>query len=100
MTTEQVIDMVIAICPSIVTIITMIGVILRVIKSFTGLKKQVGTNDERYMRNLSELNEKMSQDIQELNGRMKTVLQENYELKKTLNETLTKIDHIDRRKSK
>lgn len=81
MTTEQIIQIVIGVFPSLTAIVTMIGVIAKTISAFTKLKKQVTD----------------MKDISELKVQMKQVLQENYELKKTLNETMTKIDHIERK---
>lgn len=81
MTTETIISLVISICPSVIAILTMIGVVLRVIHDFKNLHKTVTD-----MKSLEELNAKMGH-----------VLQENYQLKQKLNETLTKIDHIQRK---
>lgn len=80
MTTDQIISLIIGICPSVIAILTTVGVVLRVIKDFRDLKKQV--TDMKC--------------VEELNAKMSCVLQENYELKKKLNETLTKMDHIKR----
>lgn len=98
MTTDQIIDLVIEIAPSIVTIITVIGVIARVIMSFKGLKKDVTTDTTDHKEKVNQLYAKTHREIEELNSTMRQLVQENYELKKQLNETLTKMDHIDRRK--
>lgn len=81
MTTDQIIDLVMALCPSIIAILTMLGVVLRVVKDFRELKNQVTD-----MKSMEELNTKV--------GR---VIQENYDLKKQINQLLTKIDHIERK---
>lgn len=81
MTTEQIIDLVISLCPSVMAILTMVGVVAKTVREFTALKKQVTD-----MKSIEDLNTKLGQ-----------VIQENYELKKKLNETLTKIDHIERK---
>lgn len=81
MTTEQITSLIIAIAPYVLTVLTTIGMILKVMRDFKDLKATVTD-----MKCIQQLNEKMSQ-----------VLQENYELKKKLNETLTKIDHIQRK---
>lgn len=81
MTTEQITSLIISLCPSVLAILTMLGVVLRVLHDFRDLKKQVTD----------------MKAIQDLNVKMGQLLQENYELKKKLNETLTKIDHIQRK---
>lgn len=80
MTAEQITQLVLEIAPSLIAILTMIGTIAKVLLSFRDLKKQVVD-----MKCIDELKEQMSQ-----------IIQENYELKKTLNETMTKIDHVRR----
>lgn len=81
MTTDQIVSLIVGICPSVVTILTVASVIIRVVKDFKDLKKQV--ND---MKCFDDLNTKMGQ-----------LVHENYELKKKLNETLTKLDHVERK---
>lgn len=81
MTTDQIISLVIGICPSVIAILTALSVVLRVIKDFKDLKKQVAD-----MKCFDELNVKIS-----------NLIQENYELKRTLNQALTKIDRIERK---
>lgn len=73
-------EIIVAIAPYMVTIITFIGVIARVLNAFTKLKKEVVD----------------LKALDEVKNQMKQVLQENYELKKKLNETMTKIDHVRR----
>lgn len=81
MTTERIISLIISLGPSILSILTMVGVIMRVIKDFRDLKKSVAD----------------MKCIEELNVKMSVVMQENIDLKKKLNETMTKIDHIQRK---
>lgn len=80
MTTSEIIQLVIGCAPSVIAILTFIGVVLKVCHEFTALKKQVVD-----MKAMDTLKEEMT-----------AVLHENYELKKKLNETLTKIDHVRR----
>lgn len=80
MTTEQIVELVISILPSIVAVFTTLGVVLNVIKQFAAVKKDVAD----------------MKCLEDLKAEMTTVLKENYELKKTLNETMTKIDHVQR----
>lgn len=81
MTTDQIIQLVITIFPDALAIFTTVGVIVKVIKSFKELKKQVTDN----------------KPIEEMNRKLDKVMTENYELKKKLNELLTKIDHVERK---
>lgn len=81
MTTDQIISLVISTCPSLIAILTMIGVVIRVLKAFSELKKNVVD-----MKATEEVNDKLA-----------NVLHENYELKKKLNETMTMIDRIQRK---
>lgn len=80
MEVTQIIEWVIAILPSLIAVFTTIGMIVKVIHQFADVKKDVAD-----MKCIEDLKEQMTQ-----------VLKENYELKKTLNETMTKIDHVQR----
>lgn len=81
MTTQQIIDIVLSIFPSALSILTAVGIVFKVVKQFADLKKQVVD----------------MKDLTILKNQMQEVLKENYELKATLNETMTKIDHIERK---
>lgn len=80
MAIETIKELLIFITPYIITALTFIGVVIKVLHSFSKLKKDVVD-----MKELHEVKEKLNM-----------VLKENYELKKTLNETMTKIDHVRR----
>ena len=67
---------------------TLVGIICAFCKMIKNIK-QIRTD------NMLSNVEKNAQ-IQELKNDMKIVLQENYELKKALNEVLSKIDHVRR----
>lgn len=73
-------EIIVLITPYILSAITFIGVIAKVIHSFSQLKKEVVD----------------MKSIDDIKKQLTTVIQENYELKKTLNETMTKIDHVRR----
>lgn len=81
MTSEQIVELVISIIPAVIAIFTTIGVILKVLKEFAALKKEVAD----------------MKCIQDLKIQLQAVLDENYELKKTLNETMTMIDRVQRK---
>lgn len=78
---EQFIDLIISILPSVIAVITTVGTIFKALKEFASLKNEV-------------VDMKCIDDIK---VDLKRVLEENYELKKTLNETMTKIDHVERK---
>ena len=78
---EHITEIILLIAPSILTILSMIGIIAKVIASFTALKKQVVE----------------MKDLKEVKGQLNEVLQENRMLKKKLNETMTLIDRIERK---
>lgn len=80
MTVEQIVELVVSILPSLIAVITTIGMVMNVIKQFADLKKQV-------------VDMKAIEDIKD---QLSEVIQENYQLKKTLNEAMTKIDHVKR----
>lgn len=81
MTTEQIVELVMSCLPSFIAICTTVGVVLKVIKQFADLKKQV--TDMKC--------------LEDLKAELSAVIKENYELKQTLNETMTKIDHVERK---
>lgn len=83
MTTEQItqiVEWIIAILPSVIAVLTTIGVIIKTLKEFASLKSQVVD----------------LKALDDLKGELKQLVQENYELKKTLNETMTIIDRVKR----
>lgn len=67
--------------PYAITIIPVIGIVAKTISSFVKLKKEVAD----------------MKDLREIKEQMTLVLQENHELKSKLNETMTLIDHIERK---
>lgn len=62
-------------------LVTIIGIITSFIKMISVLKANKKENNEQ---------------ITEIKGELQEVVNQNYNLKKQLNELLTKIDHIDR----
>ena len=73
-------EIIILIGPYVLSLLTFIGVIAKVIHSFVKLKKEV-------------VDMKCYNDLKEQMGE---VLRENHELKYTLNEAMTKIDNVRR----
>lgn len=78
---EKILSLILDWGPTVITILTMLGIVLRVLAEMHDLHKQVTD-----MKSVKDLNEKMSQ-----------VIQENIELKKKINELLMKIDHVQRK---
>lgn len=80
MSAQQIYELVLALAPSVIAILTMVGAIARVLYSFKSVKKEV--NDLKC--------------LDEIKLQVAEVLRENAELKKTLKEAMTKIDHVKR----
>lgn len=81
MTTEEIIlNNIVSILPSIIAVLTTVGLIIKTLKEFASLKKEV-TNMKA---------------IEDIKVQLKQILNENYELKQTLKQTMTAIDHIER----
>ena len=80
MDVNTIVEYIIAILPSVITVLSTVGLIWKTIKQFTKLKTDV---------------ENMTA-MEDIRNQLREVLQENAKLKKQLNETLTKIDHVNR----
>lgn len=80
MNAQLVYDLVVAWLPSIIALGTFIGVVVKIIKEFASLKKEVTD----------------MKDIKDIKLQLRTLSEENCTLKKQLNELLTKIDHVKR----
>lgn len=77
---QQIIDIIVSVFPSALSILTCVGLVFKTVSEFVKLKKEV--TDLKC--------------LDDLKSQMRAVLEENYSLKKTLNEAMTKIDHIRR----
>ena len=77
---DQIVSWIVAILPSVIAVLTTIGVVIEVIKKFKKLRDDVAN-----MTAMKEIREELKQ-----------VVQENYALKKKLNETMTLIDKVHR----
>lgn len=75
---NQIIEWVLAALPSIIAVFTTVGVIVKTLKEFKSLKKQV--TDMKAM--------------EDVRDQLKIILQENYQLKDQLNKTIAKINHV------
>lgn len=88
MTTDKIIDIITALGPYIIIVLTVVATIIKVFMEFRQLAKEFKLLHQKVNDN---------KEIKELNEKVGYILQENYELKKKLNELLTKIDHIERK---
>lgn len=88
---EELYALIIAAAPSITAII---GIVFAVIK---GIKNNQTTSKD-ILDKFEEVREQVfdTKEYTELKEQLKIAYQENYELKKKINELLTKIDHIQR----
>ena len=91
MTFEQIMAIIVAAAPSLTAIIGIVTAIVKSIKSNKDTSKEVINKFEEVRQEI--INKK---EYSELKDQLKIAHQENYELKKKLNELLTKIDKIDR----
>lgn len=75
---DQVVAYIVAIAPSLITIISVICMVVKIIKQFTSLREEV----------------KNSKEMEEIKNQIQIVVQENYELKKQIKTLVNKIDKI------
>lgn len=80
MDVNTIVQWVISILPSVIAVLSTVGLIWKVIKQFKKLKDDVSNMTA----------------MEDIRNQLREVLQENASLKKKLNETLTKIDHVHR----
>ena len=77
---NTIVQWVISILPSVIAVLSTVGLIWKLIKQFKKLKEDVSNMTA----------------MEDIRNQLREVLQENASLKKKLNETLTKIDHVNR----
>ena len=75
---DQVVAYIVAIAPSLITIISVICMVVKIIKQFTSLREEV----------------KNSKEMKEIKNQIQIVIQENYELKEQIKTLVNKIDKI------
>lgn len=80
MDVNTIVAYIIAILPSVIAVLSTVGLIWKTIKQFAKLKTDV---------------ENMTA-MEDIRNQLREVLQENASLKKQLNKALTKIDHVNR----
>ena len=75
---NQIVEWVIAVLPSVIAVLTTVGLIVKTLREFTALHKQV--TDMKAM--------------EDVKTQLKQVLQQNYELKSKLDKTIAKMNHL------
>lgn len=93
MTFEQIMAIVVAAAPSITAIVGIVAAVLKAIKSNKATSQDVINKFEEVRQEIFN-----TKEYEELKGQLAIAHKENYELKKKINELLTKIDKIDRSK--
>lgn len=84
MDVNTIVQWVISILPSVIAVLTTVGVIIKTLKEFKQLKQQVTD----------------MKAIEDVRAQLKMILQENYQLKDQLNKTIAKINHVKTTDSK
>lgn len=92
MTMEYFMTVIVAAAPSITAIIGIVFAIIKGIKSNKDTSKEVIDKFEEVRQEIFN-----TKEYSELKDQLKLAHQENIQLKKKLNELLTKIDHIERK---
>ena len=93
MTFEQIMAIVVAAAPSITAIIGIVAAVFKAIKSNKSTSQEVIDKFEEVRQEIFN-----TKEYDELKGQLAIAHKENYELKKKINELLTKIDKLDRSK--
>lgn len=91
MTFEQIMAIVVAAAPSIASIVGIVVSAIKLIKSGKATNQEIIDKFEEVRVEVSN-----TKDYSQLKDQLLICMQENAELKKTINELLTKIDHIYR----
>lgn len=92
MTIEQIYALIVAAAPALTAIIGIIFAVVKGIKTSKSTSKDVIDKFEEVRQEVFN-----TKEYSELKDQLKIAHQENYELKKKLNELLTKIDRIQRK---
>ena len=77
---NQIVEWVVAILPSVIAVLTTVGLVVKTLKEFTALHNQV--TDMKAM--------------EDVKTQLKLILQENYELKSRLDKTIGKMNHVQK----
>ena len=77
---DEILLLIMALAPSITSIITTLSMVITVLKNFKQLKEDIKSREE----------------LENIQARFKKILDENYELKQLIKELLEKVDGIKR----
>lgn len=77
---NQIVEWVVAILPSVIAVLTTVGLVVKTLKEFTALHNQV--TDMKAM--------------EDVKTQLKLLLQQNYELKSKLDKTISKMNHVQK----
>ena len=77
---NTIVQWVLSVVPSVIAILSTVGIILKALKEFAALKKEV--TDMKAM--------------EDVRDQLKMILQENYELKSRLDKTIAKVNHVNK----
>ena len=78
MDVNLIVEWVISVMPSVIAVLTTVGVIIKTLKEFKELKNQVTD----------------MKAIEDLRDQLKMILQENYQLKNQLDKTIAKMNNV------
>ena len=78
MDVNVIVEWVISVMPSVIAVLTTVGVIIKTLKEFKELKNQVTD----------------MKAIEDLRDQLKMILQENYQLKNQLDKTIAKMNNV------
>lgn len=88
MTPEELINLAVAVAPSVTAIASILGVSLKLSSNFKKVSQAVDNTGEELKRF------KESKELKDLKSQIGRVVQENYELKKQLNELVCRLNHV------
>ena len=77
---NTIVQWVLSVVPSVIAILSTVGIILKALKEFEALKREV--TDMKAM--------------EDVRDQLKMILQENYELKSRLDKTISKMNHVNK----
>ena len=81
---DEIATYIIAILPSLITVISVVAMVLKIVKNFNTLKEEV-TNSNR---------------MKKIEDSVQAIVQENYELRKQIKQLIQKMDKVKIKESK
>ena len=80
MDVNVIVQWVLSVVPSVIAILSTVGIILKTLKEFKSLKKEVTD----------------MKALEDVKSQLKMILKENYELKTRLDKTIAKMNHVNK----